>query len=381
MQNPSARLEAKVVRKVSDIPRPEWDRLFPAVIDDYDFFRTLDESGFGQFEFFYIVVNSPDGIAAIAPCFTMDYPLDTSAGKAIKSLIAFIRKFLPKAFVLKTVICGVPIGQGNIGVRAQSPAILQAICRGMESIAGRHRSNIMAFKDFNRSYSALLSPLVNDGFIKLDSLPTAEMAISFSGFEEYLARLSHKTRYDLRRKFKKVDGRVKIEMEVTSSPDEKLLNEIYELYRGMVRRHDMGFEVAPVEFFRNVSAFMPGKAKFFLWRMDGRLVAFVFALVSGSFFSAYYLGLDYSVAEKYHLYFIRFRDIINWCLKNGIKRYDVGVTGYEPKKRLGFDFLPLDLYVKHLNPAMRPLFRAMCSFLKFENSDPVLEEIRRKRRE
>lgn len=70
-----------------------------------------------------------------------------------------------------------------------------------------------------------------------------------------------------------------------------------------------------------------------LWRKDGRLVAFVFGLLSGEFLSAYYLGLDYAVAYDYHLYFIRFRDVMKWCIANGIKRWDVGVTGYEPKKR------------------------------------------------
>ena len=38
---------------------------------------------------------------------------------------------------------------------------------------------------------------------------------------------------------------------------------------------------------------------------------------------------------------------------------------------LGFDFVPLYLYVKHRNRLIRPLFRAFCQFLRFENFDPA----------
>jgi predicted N-acyltransferase len=139
----------------------------------------------------------------------------------------------------------------------------------------------------------------------------------------------------------------------------------------------MGFEVLPIEFFSNVLKNMPGNAKFFLWRIDGKLVAFLFALVSKEVFIDYYVGLDYSIAHKYHLYFVKFRDVMNWCIGQGIKRYDMGVTGYEPKRRLGFEFKPLYIYAKYRNPLIRPFFNMLCGLLKFENFDPVLKDIKK----
>ena len=149
---------------------------------------------------------------------------------------------------------------------------------------------------------------------------------------------------------------MKIEMETVNGLSTEDLDRVYRLYLGAVEKHDdTGFEIVPIEFFRNVSRNMPEEARFFLWKMDGRIVAFVFALVSEGFLSDYYLGLDYSVAYQYHLYFLRFRDILNWCIANGIKRYDVGVTGYEPKKRFGCSFVPSYIYMKHVNRFMNPL--------------------------
>ena len=113
-------------------------------------------------------------------------------------------------------------------------------------------------------------------------------------------------------------------------------------------------------------------------RRKAFLGAFLFCLVSKDMLIDYYVGLDYEVAYKYHLYFIKFRDVLDWCIKHGIKRYEMGITGYEPKRRLGFDMIPLYLYVKLRNPALRPVFNLICQFLKFEHFDPELRKARRK---
>ena len=140
----------------------------------------------------------------------------------------------------------------------------------------------------------------------------------------------------------------------------------------------MGFELLPMDFFRRISKNMPKETKFFLWKLDGKLAAFLFCLVSDDMLIDYYVGLDYSIAHKYHLYFVKFRDILNWCIKHGIKRYEMGITGYEPKRRLGFEFVGLYIYAKLRNRMARPLFKAVCQFLKFENFDPALKSARKK---
>jgi predicted N-acyltransferase len=174
---------------------------------------------------------------------------------------------------------------------------------------------------------------------------------------------------------------VKIETEVVNSVDDDTLSEIYRLYLQMLDRHDMGFEVLPMEFFKNVAKNMPDRTKFFLMKVEGRLVAFLFCLVSDEHLIDYYLGLDYSVAHRYHLYFVKFRYVLNWCIENRIKKYEMGVTGYEAKRRLKFDFVPLYIYARLRSRVFRPVFRFFCQFLKFENFDPSLRQARRKRSE
>lgn len=371
-------LKTKVTRRISEIPAADWNRIFPDILEGYDFFRAMDESGLEQFSFYYIMVYNRKVPVGAAACFLVDYSLDTSINGPLRRVTNGIKKFAPNIFSLKTLVCGIPMSRGRIGVAGDSDVVVRTILRRMEQIAKKNRAAIIAFKDFDQSCTKLLDPLQKSGFSKFDSLPTTELNILFKDFEEYLKTLSGANRYDLRRKFKKVDGHIAIDLEIVDALDDRALQDVYKLYMDIVVKHDMGFEVLPMSFFRNISKNMPGRVKFFLWRIDGKLVTFLFSMVSGDLLIDYYLGLDYSIAYKYHLYFVKFRDCMNWCIKHKIKKYEMGITGYEPKRRLGFDFVPLYLYVKLRNRMLRPVFNLICQFLKFENFDPDLKEAKRR---
>jgi predicted N-acyltransferase len=237
---------------------------------------------------------------------------------------------------------------------------------------------VLMFKDFTHAYEDTMSPLLKKGFSKIESLPSADMDISFNSFDEYLKTLSGVSRYDLRRKLKKVDGKVKIDLEITNALADEVVPRVYELYLETLNNNELGLERVPVDFFKQISKNMPKEVKYFLWRIEGKIVAFAFCLVSGEHFVDYYLGFDYSVAHQYSLFFVRFRDLMNWCIAHGMKKYEIGVTAYEPKKRLRFKFLPLYFYLKHRNKLINPFVRIIGYFIRPGNFDPVLKDINRK---
>jgi len=366
-------LRTKVTRKIAEIPVDDWNKVFPDVLESYAFFNTLDESSLEQFSFYYIMVYDRATPVCAVPCFIMDYSLDTTVAGPTKRIMNAIEKCMLNIFSIRALFCGNPLGQGRIGI-SENPDHMHVLLRRMEQIAKKNKAAIIAFKDFDKTYDNVLGPLQKKGFSKFTNLPWTELDISFKNFEEYLKTLSGATRYDLRRKFKKVDNHVAIDLEVVDTLEDKALEDLYRLYLDIVAKHDLQFEIMSIDFFRNVSKIMPSHAKYFLWRIDGKLVAFLFCLVSEDVMIDYYAGFDYSVAHTYHLYFIKFRDTLNWCIKHGIKKYEMGATGYEPKKRLGLAFIPLYLYVRIRNRALRPISNLMCQFLKFDNFDPNLKK-------
>lgn len=368
-----------VVKKITDIPADDWNKVYPDVLESYDFYKTLDECGLDRFSLFYMMVYDHKIPVAATACFIMDYPLDTSINGPLRRATNSIKKMFPNIFSIKAVVCGMPMSQGKIGINGDSGKIMKVILRRMEQIAKKKKAPIIGFKDFDKAHTKILDPLRKIGFARFDSLPTTMLDVKYKDFEEYLMTLSSASRYDLRRKFKKVDGHVNFDFKIVDAIDDGELREVYKLYLDIVAKHDMNFELLPIEFFRNISVNMPGQTKYFLWRLNGKLVMFLFGIASKNIFIDYYVGFDYSITNQYHLYFVKFRETLNWCIKHGIKHYEMGITGYEPKRRLGFDFVPLYIYAKLRNRALRPAFAFLCQFLKFENFDPALKKGRQQR--
>ena len=372
------KFNTKVARKITDIPVGDWNSVFPDVLESYNFFKTLDESGLEQFSFYYIMVYDRKTPVGVTACFLMNYSLDTSIRGPLKRVTNRIKKVMPNIFSLKVLICGVPMGQGMIGMAGPADAIIKAVLRRMDQIAKKNRASVVAFKDFGKAHTKVLDPLQREGFTKLDGLPLAELNIRFKDFEGYLMTLSSESRYGLKRKFRKTDNHVAVDMEIVDALDDDILQDVYRLYLNVEMKHGMPFELLPMEFFRNISRNMPSHAKFFLWKINGKLVMFLFCLISKGVFNDFYVGFDYEVAYKYSLYFIQFRDVLQWCIKHKIKKYEMGPSGYEAKRRLGFDFIPMYLYVKLRNGMLRPAFNLICQFLKFENFDPALGKVQRR---
>jgi predicted N-acyltransferase len=136
----------------------------------------------------------------------------------------------------------------------------------------------------------------------------------------------------------------------------------------------MKFENLTREYFRNLSEQMPERARYFLWRQNGRIIAFSFCLVHDGTLYDECLGMDYSVAFDLHLYYITIRDLLTWALKEGLQFYYSSPLNYDPKLHLGCQLAPLDLYVRHTVAALNPIFRQAVKLLEPTKHDPVLRQ-------
>ncbi len=369
-----------ISRTLKDIATEEWDRLFPPSPEGYQFFKTIEETLTRQFTFYYISIRQGSRTVCVAPCFIMDYSLETTTGGPLKTLLSWIKKALPRAFTIRVLICGSPTGEGRLGVAADADRepLAHALVGAMESIARRERAGLLAFKDFSDDDLPMFQPLLQGGFHMMPSYPAATLDLSFRSVDAYLASLSRATRKDLKRKFKTVDGRINLTMEVRRDLGESL-DDAYRLYLKTFEKSQAKFELVTKEFFERISRNMPEETRYFLWYLDGRLVAFDLCLVSGTTLMDEYLGMDYAVAYDYHLYYLTFRDILNWCLQHGIRRYATGALNYDPKKRLDFTLAPQAIYFKHRNRFMNSLLSLLSAVLKPQNFDPTLKPRRQPR--
>ena len=371
-------LTVNVSSSVREIDPKEWRAVFSSAPEEYFLFKTMEETLREQFKFCYISLYENSRIVCLAPCFITDYALDTSLGSFLKTWASRVKKLFPHLFTVRVLICGSPIDAGRIGTsNPPHPDTVNILAGTLHSIGRQEHIRLLAFKDFPKHQAALFEPLQGRGFHKVPSYPACSLDVRFRSFEEYLASFSSATRKDLKRKFKKVDGQIHLEMEVGSGPG-NLLDQIHRLYLNTLEKSDAPFERITKKFFERIAIDMPEETKYFLWRIDGRLVAFDLCLVSGSTLADKYIGMDYEAAYQYHLYYVTFRDVLSWCIQNGIRTYSTGTLNYDPKKRLDFTFVPQDLYFKHMNRAMNFLLGPLSGLLKPENFDPLLKSLTKK---
>jgi hypothetical protein len=150
------------------------------------------------------------------------------------------------------------------------------------------------------------------------------------------------------------------------------LDEVYPLYLAVHERSPMKFEKLTKEYLSKLSQLMPERARFFIWRLGRRIIAFSICMVHDGTIYDEYLGLDYSVALDLHLYFYTLRDILRWAIENRLTFYCSSPLNYDPKLHLGCDLAPLDLYVRHTQPLLNPIFRRVVRLLEPTRHDPVL---------
>jgi hypothetical protein len=125
-----------------------------------------------------------------------------------------------------------------------------------------------------------------------------------------------------------------------------IIDEIFPLYQQVYDRARMTFDALNKDYFLALGRELPDKTRFFVWRQDGRIIAFNLCMIHGQTLYDLGVGFDHSVALELHLYFVTFRDVIQWCIENGVKTYHAASLDYDPKLHLRLRLVPQDIYAR-----------------------------------
>jgi Acetyltransferase (GNAT) domain len=365
---------ANVYRHASDIEPELWATAFADTPKDFHYYQLLEQTMRSHFDYRYLLVfDETDRPRALQPLILATQDLAASAGERFARLVAKLRLRFARFFQSRMVLAGCLVGEGKTGLIRSDETVLPMVVEALEEFARSEKINLLAFKDFPAATREALSFLGAAGYVRLAGFPSLTLNLDFASFEEYMkTRLSKATRKSLRRKLRVAD---------TASPPltlEVLLNaktaidEIYPLYLAVAKRSDVHFEIFTREYFLEAGRMAPGKFRYFVWRQGGRAVAFSFCTIWSGTIHDNDIGFDYSVAHELNLYYVTFRDLLNWALNSGLHRYASAPFNYDPKLRLRLELQPVDLYVKHTSPVLNSLIRALASVFEPARSDPTL---------
>jgi predicted N-acyltransferase len=351
-----------------------WKRALQNTCKDHRYYEIVEETLQCDFEHHYLLLEDASGnLRAVQPVFFVRQNLVEAVPGKIRSIVDGIRKIFPRFLTMRVLMVGCGAGAADLGACDEKDELWvgKALQETLGIYARRNKASLIVFKDFPAKYRAALDTLVWNAYARIPSMPMTRLQLPYAHWDEYFGTLSKATRKDLRRKFRKAERAPKIEMEVVNDVT-PFIDEIYPLYLAVHERSPLKFETLTKDYFRAIAERMPDRARFFIWRQNGRIIAFSFCLVCGDAIYDECIGLDYSVALDLHLYFYTLRDIIAWSLQQELKYYYSNPLNYEPKLHLDCELVPLDLYITHTTPLLNVIFRRVIKYLGPTRHDPVL---------
>ena len=347
---------------------------FASRCKDHRFYEIVEQTLENAFEHRYLVLADAAGeVRAIQPVFFVQQNL-VEGIPALHAAVEGVRRLFPKFLTMRVLMVGCAAGEGHLGFyrAGDEEWTANALHGSLTTYARRAKASLVVLKDFSSAYRSTLRSFTAKGYARVPSMPMTRLRLQFRDFDDYLNSLSKATRKDLRRKFRKAERAQPITCEVVTDITRDV-DEIYRLYLQVHERSALKFERLTKDFFLSLGQSMPDRTRFFVWRQNGRIVAFSLCLVHNRTIYDEYLGLDYGVALDLHLYFYTLRDILRWAIAEGLEWYCSSPLNYEPKLHLRCELAPLDLYVMHTQPLLNPVFRRALRFLEPTRHDPVLQ--------
>ncbi len=366
---------ATIVTKAADIDPAFWAMTFGDQPKDYLYYDLLERTMREGFEYRYLVLNSRDGTPlALQPLIIADQDLSISFPKIAQRIVRVFRSIWSRFLRARLLLAGCLVGEGYFGVRPglnRSKAVI-ALQQALSDFVNTEGISLIAIKDFPVCSRPEMHSLQSAGYTRLSGFPPLRLRLNFDSFEEYATKyLSRITRKGLRRKLRTT---------AASSPPVKLeirkdckdvIDQIYPLYLAVAQRSAVQFEVFTRDYFLEASRVMPERCRFFIWRQNERAVAFSYCTVWGDTIFDNNIGLDYSVAYDLNLYYLSFRDILEYALAQGYRWYRTAPFNYETKLHLGLELDPVDLFVRHRSPVINLLLRRFAPRFAPGRSDPV----------
>jgi len=368
-------LQSEIMSRAELERCPHWASAFAHERKDRRYYEIVEDTIDQGFDYGYFVLKSETGeIRAIQPFFVNDQDMLGGTSPKVIKIVSHVRRFWSRFLKMRTLMIGCAVGEGHLDAqdRVSRSLVAESLAAEISKQARRLKSKMIVFKEFPRVDRPALSSLQKNGFTRIPSMPMTRLRLDFSNYEDYLRTLSRNTRSQLRRKFKESGERASLEMRVVTNIT-PYIDEVYPLYLAVWGKSSLQFEKATPEYFCKIGQTMPDKALFFLWYLEGKIVAFNYCLAHKDSLCSEYLGFDYNVAFDLHLYYVVSRDVLVWAIANKYKWWCSTALNYEPKYRLRQELDPLDLHVKHTNPIFNFFLKRALPYLEPTRYDKVLQ--------
>jgi uncharacterized protein len=374
-------LHFSIIDSLKAIPHETWDEVFGGrMLEGWAYHKTIEESGLQGFVFHYLVAERQGACRAIIPFFTMDFSFTTIIQGPLQQFILRIQKRWKRFLKLRILFVGFPTTEHlHLGIHPQedNETVMHQALKELEIFCRQEKISTLLFYNLTEDQTILSRYLKDARFTRMENFPNTMLHITASSLDEYLNGLSKNTRKDLQKKLRRSEQKAHLTTSLCTDI-EGFRDEIYTLYLNNFSESDVNFEILTPDYFCRLAANMPQEARFFITRDRDKIVAFNVCLVKDNLCIDKWIGFDKELALSCHLYYTTFCHNIAWCINNGISYYQMGITDYHPKIRLGARLIPLLIYVRLTNPLLNLCAGLSTRFIAPTRFDPTLQRLKKK---
>lgn len=371
------RYEVAFASGFHEIDEVLWTKCFPSPLEGRFWYETLETCGLeDQFTFRYALIKSRGDMAGIVPCFVHNVPIALVAPRPVAVVLSLLSKLFPRAGYQRTFFVGSPCSdEGSIGLvpGVNLADVAGPLARAVRAEARRLKAPMVVFKDFSEAGLAALGGLcAKEGFFRMISYPGTVVALPAPDKSAYLRSLSHSQRHNFLKKLRRSRELQDLETRVVETPSNREREEIHGLFSQTYARGKTKFERLDERFFDRIGVQQP--ARFIMQRdkASGELLTFMLVFIMGERVINKFVGIDYRRAGKAFLYFRLFDAALDFAYACGARELQSGQTGYRAKLDLGHRLVPLFNIVRHENPLVNAVFRAIGSRVTWKTLDSDL---------
>jgi uncharacterized protein len=357
----------EVCADLDAIDREQWNACFPGEAEGYDYLLAVERAGIPGFQFRYVIGRAGSQIVVAMPAFMTRYGLETTLdNRWLRDTVMRLRGIWSNFLLLPLACLGSPCTEkGCPGFHPDIPdarraGLLGSLVATFETHALAAGCALLALKDIPKPLpDGVKEAIAERGYAEMAGLPTAVLDIDFPDLDGYFARLSAATRKDLRRKLK-ARGGVRIERRTDFGP---YRDRAMQLYRQTRERSDWQFEDLTPAYFEGMLTGMPGRSFVTLYFVGDELLATNFLIRSERSLIDKFFCMDVEKGRPFNLYYLSWIDNVEYCLKEGLERYQSGQAYYKNKVRLGSRLGANSMFFRHSNPVTQQALRFAAPYL------------------
>ena len=354
-------MEAILARSIEAFDREEWNALFADELEDWFYYRAVENAGLVGFEWIYLAVFERGRLRAAVPGFVTEYRLDTTLTGPLKRATKAIAHVAPRLLGIPLVSLGSPVGEiCHLGFapdagESERRRLTDALVARLFDFANERRIGMIAVKDASGADDALWSAVCGEaGLRRMPGQATALLDVRFRSLDDYLGSLGPSTRRDMRRKLRARDS---VRVEWRAEIDD-VLDRIMALYRQTLAKAEYTLEELTPAYFAGVMRDPRRRALCATYWLGETLIGFNLVLRNRLTLLDKFFGMDTAAGREHNLYYLSWMENVRYCIEHGLARYQSGQGLEREKLRLGSRLAPNWLWYRHRNRIVDRVFAA-----------------------